>query len=103
MSTPTPNPPAEPDDGGPQAKIAVTFNVTAAVIAQAVVAVEAKTLADAALTITEEEPNKAVAVLLGSALEMAAAGMQEHAYLALQSAVHLTKSVLASRALGVVG
>lgn len=102
MSTPTPAPAPEPDEGGPQVRLSIAFNLTASVIASAVVSVEAETLADAALAIAEEEPNKAVAALVGAALEMAAAGMADHAYLALQSAVHRIRSVAASQLLGIV-
>jgi hypothetical protein len=99
-STPAPDPEEETIR---QVRMVATFNLTASVIASAVVAVEAELVADAALAIAVDEPNKAISVLIGSALEMTATGMSDHAWLSLQAAVHLLRSVAASQAEGITG
>lgn len=60
-------------------------------------------LATAALHMAEGEPNKAVAVLLGCALDGSARGDSSNVVLAVGAAVHILRDVAASQLRGVVG
>jgi hypothetical protein len=58
-------------------------------------------LADAALHLAEDEPNKAVAILLGAALEASCRRDGDQTDLAVGAAIHLLKGVAESQAQGV--
>lgn len=63
----------------------------------------ARQLADAALHLAEEEPNKAVALLIGSAVDCATRADDVNIALAVRAAVVLLRSIAHSQLQGVVG
>lgn len=63
---------------------------------------QAMTLANAVQRIADDEPNRAVAMLIGAALSHAAVRQDDHAALSLLAAVHLLAGVTRSQLLGVV-
>lgn len=101
MSTPNPVP-EDTEHRERRVRLSITFDLTPEVVLSARVAVEAITLSELALQIAEDEPNKAISALIGSGLELVAAGMFDHAYLGLQAAVHLLRDVTASQLQGIV-
>lgn len=101
MSSPLPPPVIEAGEDE-NIRMLVGFDVSAEVILVATPGADAELLAGLSLQISVGDPNLSIAALIGAALESAAAGQPEHAYLGLQAAVHLLAGVTASRRLGVI-
>lgn len=99
---PVPDPVLLAAADGKRTTIAVELAIPTRDLALAEADWQHRTLADAALHLAEEEPNKAVAVLIGSALDAACRGDLQHAALAIGATVPLLQSVARSQLLGVV-
>lgn len=81
--------------------VQLVLNLDAATLLQAESDAQQTELAAASVRIAHDEPNKAVTVLVGAALENMAAGLPEHALMALGAAAHLLRAVAASQLLGI--
>jgi hypothetical protein len=82
--------------------VTLQLNLDTRTLIESAASNDAISLAAASVRVAMDEPNKAVTVLVGAALENMAANLPDHATLALGAAVHLLRGVAASQLLGIV-